>query len=31
MVGLKSLAVRKRKTVNDVIVEAIKHHLMLRQ
>ena len=31
MVGLKSLAVRKRKTVNDVIVEAIKKHLALRQ
>jgi hypothetical protein len=31
MIGLKSLAVRKRKTVNDVIVEAIKHRLTLRQ
>jgi len=31
MVGLKSLAVRKRKTVNDVIVEAIRSHLTLRQ
>jgi hypothetical protein len=31
MIGLKSLAVRKRKTVNDVIVEAIKKHLALGQ
>jgi hypothetical protein len=31
MIGLKSLAVRKRKPVSDVIVEAIKHHLTLRQ
>ena len=31
MIGLKSLAVRKRKTVNDVIVEAIRSHLTLRQ
>ena len=31
MLGLKSLAVRERKTVNDLIVEAIKKHLALRQ
>ena len=31
MIGLKSLAMRKLKPVNDVIVEAIKHHLTLRQ
>jgi len=31
MIGLKSLAVRKWKTVNDVIVEAIKKHLALVQ
>jgi hypothetical protein len=31
MIGLKSLAVRKRKTVNDVIVDAIKKHLALGQ
>jgi hypothetical protein len=30
MLGLKSLAVRKRKTVNDVIVEVIKNHLLSR-
>jgi hypothetical protein len=31
MIGLKSLAVRKRKTVNEVIVDAIKKHLALGQ
>jgi len=31
MLGLKSLAVRERKTVNDLIVEAIKKHLTLGQ
>ena len=31
MIGLKSLAMRKLKPVNDVIVEAIKKHLALGQ
>jgi hypothetical protein len=30
MIGLKSLAVRERVRVNDVIVEAIRNHLVMK-